>query len=127
MFSTRFANTWHDPPQYRVRLEFSCNILCYRLHLLKLNHTWPRGYIPYTALEPTNEARCFKAIGNAQNKKPHLTLINPTSLSPLQFKVSLNPLLQHEGFEGRWMSIERKSIWTVCIINKCYVYCFSLR
>ena len=25
------------------------------------------------------------------------------------------------------MSIERKAIWKVSVINECYVYCFSLR
>ena len=25
----------------------------------------------------------------------------------------------------RWMSIERKSIWTVRVINECYLYFFS--
>ena len=33
----------------------------------------------------------------------------------------------HQKFGNRWMSIERKSIYTVRVINECNVYCFSLR
>ena len=29
-----------------------------------------------------------------------------------------------QEFGSRWMSIDRKSIWTVCVINESYVYCF---
>ena len=36
-------------------------------------------------------------------------------------------IVYYQEFESRCMSIERKSVWTVCIINECYVYCFSLR
>ena len=32
-----------------------------------------------------------------------------------------------QEFGSRFMSIEKKSLWTVGIINECYVYCFSLR
>ena len=39
--------------------------------------------------------------------------------------VSLN--CAKREFESRLMSIERESIWTVYIINKCYVYYFSPR
>ena len=39
--------------------------------------------------------------------------------------VSLN--CAKREFESRQMSIERESIWTVYIINKCYVYYFSPR
>ena len=28
----------------------------------------------------------------------------------------------NQGFECRWMSIDRRSIWTVRVINECYVY-----
>ena len=29
-----------------------------------------------------------------------------------------------QEFGSRWMSIERESIWTVRVTNKCYVYFF---
>ena len=32
-----------------------------------------------------------------------------------------------EEFESRWMTTERKSIWTVRVINECNVYWFFLR
>ena len=61
MCATWFANTWnYRPPQYRVGLEVNRNI---------------KG-LP-------NEIRSLESTGNAQNKKPHLRLINPICLSPL--------------------------------------------
>ena len=38
-----------------------------------------------------------------------------------------NSYIYAQEFESRWMSIERKSIWTVRVINERYVYCYSLK
>ena len=76
-------STWHYPPQYKVGLEFNCNIVSSWLSWLKLQHPWPRSNIPYAALESKNEIHCLESISNALNKKPHLRQINPIYLSPL--------------------------------------------
>ena len=36
-------------------------------------------------------------------------------------------LFTQEFGSRRWMSIERKSIWTVRVINERYIYCSSLK
>ena len=76
-------STWHYPPQYKVGLEFNCNIVSSWLSWLKLQHPWPRSNIPYAALESKNEIHCLESISNALKKKPHLRQINPIYLSPL--------------------------------------------
>ena len=38
------------------------------------------------------------------------------------YKYSLN-----QEVASRWMSLKRESTWTVGTINKCYIYCFSLK
>ena len=53
------------PPQHRVGLEINRNILSCRLYWLKLQHSWPRSNIPYTAPEP--QICCFESTGNASN------------------------------------------------------------
>ena len=61
MCATWFANTWdYHPPQYRVALEISRNILSCRLHRFNLQHPWPWSNIPYTAKEPPNEIPCLE-------------------------------------------------------------------
>ena len=46
-------------------------------------------------------------------------------LYPLAYFAGINDL-HHQKFGSRWISIERKSIWTARV-NECYVYCFPLR
>ena len=52
------------------------------------------------------------------------TLPNPLGIIHLERTEDIST---NQEFESRWMSVERKSIWTVHVINECYVYCFSLR
>ena len=50
---------------------------------------------------------------------------NPLLLTYLLETYRLTKSIQEIG--SRWMSIERKSFWTVHVTNKYFVYCFSLR
>ena len=45
----------------------------------------------------------------------------------LSFPQRENIIWNNQGFQSRWMSVDRKSFWTVCIINVCYGYHLSLR
>ena len=53
------------------------------------------------------------------------TFLHETVLSITDPSIKFLLLLQQFGII--WMSIKRKSIWTVRVITECCVYCFSLR
>ena len=73
-------------PQGRVRLKIKCKFISCRLYWLELQHSWQRGNIRYTTLEPPNLVLLFESTDNAPYKKVHLRLINPICSSPLQLK-----------------------------------------
>ena len=100
----------------------------------------------WLVLLKTRNLHCVKRVRIRSYSGPHFSWIFPHSDWLDRDTPYLSAFSQNAGKSGknadqnnskyglflrrvgsRWMSIERKSFWTLRVINECYVYCFSLR
>ena len=107
MCASGFANTWHYPPQYRVGLEFNCNILSCRLYWFKLQHPWLRSKIPYTTLEPPHEI-CLESTDSAPNKTKTEQPVSMNKRSPEYY-----PLINIKQNKTK----NKQTGYTLCNVN----------